>query len=102
MDSLSEMFKNSISLIIALIFLSKWVSAADITDKFREEEIIPDIIDDFTFELQPLNVTYPTSGVSVNLGNILKPSEVRTAPEVKWEADAGAFYTLLMTGKLKN
>lgn len=82
-----------------MLFLSKWVITADITDKFREEEIIPDIIDDFAFELQPLNVTYPTSGVSVNLGNELKPSEVRTAPEVRWEAEAGAFYTLLMTGE---
>lgn len=91
------MFK--ISLLIASLFLSNWVIAADINDKFREEEIIPDIIDDVTVELQPLNVTYPTSGVSVNLGNPLKPSQVTIEPEVRWEADAGAFYTLLMTGK---
>lgn len=96
------MFKNSISLAIALIILSKCVSTADITDKFRAEEIIPDIIDDLTFELQPLNVTYPTSGVGVNLGNILRPSQVRIAPTVTWEADVGAFYTLLMTGKTRN
>lgn len=95
-----RMFKNSISLIIAFILLSKWVSTADINDKFREEEIIPDIIDDLTDELLPLNVTYSTSGV--NLGNVLKPSQVTVAPEVSWEADDGAFYTLLMTGKFRN
>lgn len=96
------MFKYSISLIIAFILLSKWVSTADINDKFREEEIIPDIIDDLTDELLPLNVTYFASGTSVNLGNVLRPSQVTVAPEVSWEADVGAFYTLLMTGKIIN
>ncbi len=95
------MFANSISLLIASIFLSNWVIAANINDRFREEEIIPDIIDNVSLELQPLNVTYPSSGVSVNLGNSLRPSQVRIEPEVRWEAEVGAFYTLLMTGKLE-
>ncbi|KAG4070051.1 hypothetical protein HA402_013711 [Bradysia odoriphaga] len=94
------MFKHFGPILIASIFLSIWVTAADINDRFREEEIIPDIIDDIALELQPINVTYPSSGVSVNLGNELRPSQVRIQPEVTWEAEIGAFYTLLMSGKL--
>lgn len=90
------------SLLITSIVLSNWViiAHANVTDRFREAEIIPDIFDDITFELLPLNVTYPTAGVTVNLGNALLPSQVRIEPEVRFEAEVGAFYTLLMTGKL--
>lgn len=94
------MFRNFVPLFFVSFLLSKWVTAADINDKFREEEIIPDIFDDINVELQQLNITYPNSGVSVNLGNALRPSQVRIAPEVRWEAESDAYYTLLMTGKL--
>lgn len=71
-----------------------------VNDKFRDEEIVPDVLDDFTVELQKLNVTYHSSGVDVNLGNALKPSEVENEPEVTWETQSDTFYTILMTGKL--
>ncbi len=70
-----------------------------VNDKFRDEEIVPDILDDFTVELQKLNISYHASGVGVDLGNALKPSEVRNEPEVMWESQPDSFYTLLMTGK---
>lgn len=41
-------------------------------------------------------VTYP-SGVNVNFGNELTPTDVKDAPQVLWEAEEGAYYTLLMT-----
>lgn len=69
-----------------------------VNDKFRDEEIVPDILDDFTVELQNLNVTYRSSGVDVNLGNVMTPSQVTDQPEVGWESQPDTFYTLLMTG----
>lgn len=35
--------------------------------------------------------------VSVNLGNVLTPTQVKDAPTVEWDAEADAFYTLCMT-----
>jgi hypothetical protein len=34
--------------------------------------------------------------VSVNLGNILTPTQVKSPPIVQWDADQNAFYTLCM------
>lgn len=72
-------------------------AAGVVNDRFRDEEIVPDILDDFTVELQKLNVAYHSSGVGVNLGNALKPSEVANQPDVTWESQPDSFYTLLMT-----
>lgn len=38
---------------------------------------------------------YP-SGVTVNLGWELTPTQVKDKPKVTWEAEEGVFYTLLM------
>lgn len=75
-------------------------SSKEIQNKFRDEEIIPDVIDDLP-ELNPLKISYP-SGVNVNLGNVLTPTQVKDQPKVEWDAEDGAFYTLLMTGKLNS
>lgn len=40
-------------------------------------------------------MTY-SSGVSADLGNVLQPTQVKDAPQVKWEAEKGAYYTLVM------
>lgn len=72
-------------------------SSEDIKNKFRSEEIIPDVLDDLPEVMNSLKVTY-ASGVNVTLGNVLKPSQVSAEPKVEWNADVGAVYTLLMTG----
>lgn len=41
-----------------------------------------------------MQVTYP-GDVVVNLGNELRPMQTKDKPEVKWEAEKGAFYTLI-------
>lgn len=43
-------------------------------------------------------VTYP-SGVKVEQGNVLTPTQVKDVPSIKWEAENNAFYTVCMTGK---
>ncbi|XP_055303789.1 phosphatidylethanolamine-binding protein homolog F40A3.3-like [Sitodiplosis mosellana] len=40
------------------------------------------------------SVSYP-GDIAVNLGNELKPMQTKDKPEVKWEAEKGAFYTLI-------
>lgn len=41
-------------------------------------------------------ITY-SSGVSVNMGNELTPTQVKDQPTVAWAADDSAYYTLIMT-----
>lgn len=40
-------------------------------------------------------VSYPNE-VSVELGNILRPAQVKDVPTVSWEAEDGAYYSLVM------
>lgn len=35
--------------------------------------------------------------MSVDLGNVLTPTQVKDQPTVKWDADASSFYTLCLT-----
>lgn len=70
----------------------------EINEKFRQEEIVPDVLEDLP-ELKPLKISYP-SKVKVNLGNILTPTQVKDQPKVEWDAEKDTFYTLLMTGNV--
>lgn len=55
--------------------------------------IIPEIIDSKPAAL--VNVVYPC-GVTVELGKELTPTQVKDQPEVTFDAEDDAFYTLLM------
>jgi len=70
-------------------------SSNEISEKFRQEEIVPDVLEDLP-EIKLLKITYP-SKLKVNLGNILTPTQVKEQPKVEYDAEEGAFYTLLMT-----
>jgi len=65
-----------------------------IAEKFKEFEVVPDILNVAPTKL--LEVTYP-SGVTVNLGNELTPTEVKDKPTLKWDHDDNSFYTLIMS-----
>ncbi|XP_065165565.1 phosphatidylethanolamine-binding protein homolog F40A3.3-like isoform X2 [Atheta coriaria] len=60
----------------------------------EQHQVVPDVIP--TAPKEVAEVTYP-SGVKVDLGNELTPTQVKDVPNVKWTADASAFYTLCMT-----
>ncbi|VVC35373.1 Hypothetical protein CINCED_3A022148 [Cinara cedri] len=60
----------------------------------NEHEIVPDVISVAPSEI--IKVSY-SSGVSVNMGNELTPTQVKYEPSVNWPADPNAFYTLCMT-----
>lgn len=46
-------------------------------------------------------VNYP-SGVEVNQGNELTPTQVKDVPTVSWDAKPDNYYVLAMTGKYQN
>lgn len=56
--------------------------------------VVPDVLDKAPTET--LEVSY-SSGVKVDNGNTLTPTQVKDIPTVKWTADSGSFYTLCMT-----
>ncbi|XP_055907095.1 protein D2-like [Eupeodes corollae] len=64
------------------------------TSKMQESGIVPEVIDVAPDEI--LQVTYP-SGVKVDQGNNLTPTQVKDQPSLLWDADENSLYTILMT-----
>ncbi|XP_022906365.1 protein D2-like [Onthophagus taurus] len=60
----------------------------------EELQIVPDVIDQTPKEL--CKVSYP-SGVNVDLGNVLTPTQVKDIPNVAWTADDSELYTICLT-----
>ncbi|XP_058130176.1 protein D3-like [Anopheles ziemanni] len=65
----------------------------DIQQVFTEHEVIPDVIDVAPKEFA--KISYP-SGVTVEGGNELRPTQVKDQPKVEWTTEPDAFYTLFM------
>ncbi|PAV80547.1 hypothetical protein WR25_11395 isoform B [Diploscapter pachys] len=63
-------------------------------EAFKKHEVVPDVVK--TAPAKVVKVNYD-SGVEVNLGNVLTPTQVKDMPKLAWEADSGALYTVLMT-----
>lgn len=95
---MSNQLSFTIITLFCVLYRIEASSSKEIQNKFRDEGISPDVIDDLP-ELSLLKISYP-SGVNVNLGNVLTPTQVKEQPKIEWDAEEGAFYTLLMTGKL--
>ncbi|XP_055714883.1 protein D3-like [Phlebotomus papatasi] len=81
---------SKIFLIFALA-ISAIFAENDVGFKFLSSEIVPDVIPSPPTVL--LEVKYP-SGVKVNYGNELTPTEVKDVPYVSWKANPEDFYTL--------
>lgn len=64
------------------------------SEAFTTNEIVPDILDDGPKEL--LRVSY-SSGLKLDIGSELTPTQVKDQPNVEYEGDNDAFYTLLLT-----
>ncbi|KAI8124936.1 hypothetical protein FF38_12500 [Lucilia cuprina] len=60
---------------------------------FQEHEVVPDVID--TAPTEVLSVTY--GDLQVKEGNVLTPTQVQNKPQLSWNADANALYTVCMT-----
>ncbi|XP_055334013.1 protein D2-like [Paramacrobiotus metropolitanus] len=63
-------------------------------EKFAKAGIVPDVIS--TAPVGVIDVKYP-SGAKMELGNELKPRQVKDQPEVHWKANDKDLYTLCMT-----
>lgn len=62
--------------------------------KLEQDSIVPDVVD--TAPKDTIIVKY-SSGVEVNLGNELAPTEVKDEPShISWSHDGESFYTLAM------
>lgn len=66
---------------------------SNIQDLFKKHCIVPDILTTAPSEL--LDIQY-SSGVSVEPGKELKPTQVKDKPVVKWAAKDNEYYTLAM------
>jgi len=71
-----------------------------VRDELKKSEIIPDVIDDFHPSLL-LQVSYPSSHQTANLGNTIKPSDAQDTPVIELHssdaATHGSSYTLVLT-----
>ena len=66
-----------------------------VLQKFLSDKIVSDVIDEAPSKV--LNVSYQSGATPEGLE--LTPTQVKEEPKVEWEAEEGAFYTLLLTGK---
>lgn len=62
----------------------------------QTHEVIPDVVDKVPASV--LNVTYPNN-LTVEIGKVLTPTQVKDQPTVEWDGDTNVFYTLCMTGE---
>ncbi|CAG2176915.1 unnamed protein product [Oppiella nova] len=60
----------------------------------RRDGVVPDVID--SVPKDKITVKY-SSGVEVNFGNELTPTQVKDKPVVDWPADRNSYYTLVMS-----
>jgi len=62
-------------------------------EALETHKVIPDVVDNIPFVL---NVTYPKN-LTVEIGKVLTPTQVKDQPTIQWKAEENAFYTLCMT-----
>ncbi|XP_069691569.1 protein D2-like [Periplaneta americana] len=77
----------------AICILATCVAAESVAEAMEKNGVVPDVIPSAPPEA--LEITY--GAAKVNLGSELTPTEVKDVPEVKWDADDGAYYVLCMT-----
>ncbi|XP_058818071.1 protein D2-like [Topomyia yanbarensis] len=68
--------------------------SSTVAKSMEKHQVVPDVIPVVPTEVAKVN--YAT-GVAVNEGNELTPTQVKDIPKVEWNADGSAFYTLCMT-----
>ncbi|XP_026489059.2 protein D3-like [Vanessa tameamea] len=94
---MGRLLKLTIILLVAESNVNFRVFAKDSTavaKAFESNGVVPDVIPKAPSCL--VKVKYP-SGVEVNLGNELTPTQVKDMPSVTWEAETNSYYVLAMT-----
>ncbi|XP_039752801.1 phosphatidylethanolamine-binding protein homolog F40A3.3-like isoform X3 [Pararge aegeria] len=67
---------------------------SSIARAFEANAVVPDVV--FKAPENVVTVKFP-SGVEVNSGNVLTPTQVKDVPSVTWATQPDTFYTLAMT-----
>lgn len=67
---------------------------SNLVKTMEKQQVVPDVIDAAPKEI--LEVSYP-SGVKVNQGNVLTPTQVKDPPTVTWKVENDGLYTICMT-----
>ncbi|XP_031847459.1 protein D2 [Nomia melanderi] len=68
--------------------------ASSMADSLKTHGVVPDVIDKAPAKL--LSVVYPNN-ITVDVGKVLTPTQVKDPPTVTWDSEANAYYTLCMT-----
>ncbi|XP_076759629.1 protein D2 isoform X2 [Xylocopa sonorina] len=92
---MSLLLKNATSLITRKPLIetgSRLLSS--MAQALQTHGVVPDVIDNVPQNV--LSVTYPNQ-LSVDIGKVLTPTQVKDPPTVTWNGDANTFYTLCMT-----
>ncbi|KAL1460502.1 hypothetical protein WDU94_012479, partial [Cyamophila willieti] len=77
--------------------LSLGVDKSDsiVTESMEANQVVPEVISKAPQDT--LQVSYNDGHLKAELGNELKPDDLKAAPQVSWNADASSYYTLVMT-----
>ncbi|XP_013100098.1 protein D3 [Stomoxys calcitrans] len=67
---------------------------SEITKFMKHLEVIPDVLDEGPKHF--LKITYD-NGILADKGVELTPTQVKNQPKIEWQAEAGTYYTLIMT-----
>ncbi|XP_078688249.1 uncharacterized protein LOC144920176 isoform X5 [Branchiostoma floridae x Branchiostoma belcheri] len=70
---------------------------AGVTAAFRQHDIVPDVVDAAPTIAAEVTYNVTDEDVSVDFGNVLTPTQVKSPPQVMWPVEDGALYTLVMT-----
>jgi len=85
---------NSLLSVFAISCLTIVTAISAIEKSMIENQIVPDVIDECPKD--SITIKYP-SGVSVNQGNELTPTQVKGKPTLTWNANQNDFYTLIFS-----
>ncbi|XP_075148657.1 protein D3-like [Haematobia irritans] len=67
---------------------------SEVTKFMKHLEVVPDVVDEGPKHF--LKITYD-NGILADKGVELTPTQVKNQPKVEWQAEAGTYYTLVMT-----
>uniref|UniRef100_A0A8D9EX51 OV-16 antigen n=1 Tax=Cacopsylla melanoneura TaxID=428564 RepID=A0A8D9EX51_9HEMI len=70
-------------------------SESAVSESMESNQVVPEVISKAPQDT--LKVSYKDGHLTAELGNELKPDDLKEAPQVSWKADADSYYTLVMT-----
>ncbi|CAD6188089.1 unnamed protein product [Caenorhabditis auriculariae] len=76
-------------------FNGRRLFASMTSEAFTKHEVVPDVLPNSP-PSKTVSVRF-NSGAEVSLGNVLTPTQVKDQPQIAWEAEEGALYTLIKT-----